>query len=180
MNDYKLKKQSEHASGNKGALFWMLLPVILLVVSSTGWLIMVSIAVDDPGFAVESDYYKKASNYDEVISQRGANERLGWRVTVDAFEISADGNVSLAVALKDAQGAALAGAEVRVEAFHNARAGQIQDVVLTEGTVGVYRTSLKQPRVGLWELRVFAKRGELFTQVLRTELSTKVAGEPPS
>jgi hypothetical protein len=180
MNDHASKKSSEGVSGKKGALFWMLVPVILLGVSSAGWLTMVSIAVDDPGFAVERDYYKKASNYDEVISQRGDNERLGWRATVIGFEISPNGTAGLSVSLKNAEGEAITGARVRVEAFPNARAAQVQDVVLAEGSAGVYRASFDRPRVGLWELRVFAERGEVFTKVLRAELLAKATGGPPS
>lgn len=39
----------EGPSTKKSGLFWMLVPVVLLVTSVSGWLVMVSIAVDDPG-----------------------------------------------------------------------------------------------------------------------------------
>ena len=45
-----------------GGKIWIAVPLLLLVVSVSGWLYMVAIAVDDPGFSVEKDYYKKAAN----------------------------------------------------------------------------------------------------------------------
>src|SRR5690242_8550695 len=84
-------------------LFWMWVPVGLLVVSGAGWLSMVSVAVDDPGFSVERDYYKKASNYDRELYQRAHNAALGWQAHVTLAQLSADGNGQLTLQLVDAQ-----------------------------------------------------------------------------
>ncbi|HXS19354.1 MAG TPA: FixH family protein, partial [Polyangiaceae bacterium] len=81
--------RSKPGVSNK-ALFWMFVPVGLLVVSATGWLSMVSIAVRDPGFSVERDYYKKASNFDQELDQRAHNAALGWRARVVTAQLGAD------------------------------------------------------------------------------------------
>lgn len=180
MNDAPQVKRSPPAKITKGAIFWMAFPIALLAVSSTAWLIMVSIAVNDPGFAVERDYYKKASNFDDVIAQRAENARVGWEASVESFDLDRDGAAALLLILKDAEGQPITGAKVRLEAFQNARAAQLQEASFTETSAGAYRVRLEQPRLGLWEFRIVAERDQIFTQVLRAELFAAQEAAPPS
>lgn len=167
------KETSTYAPENKKkAIFWMLFPVLLLVTSVSGWLFMVSIAVDDPGFAVEPDYYKKAANYDAVIDQRVENSRLGYRLAVESFAISGPGEARLVLRAEDRLGVSLADAAVAVIAMPIARAFDVQELSLQRAEDGSFEATLLRPRAGLWEMRVTVEHGgRVFTEVLRPELA---------
>jgi len=170
--------RSKPGVSNK-ALFWMFVPVGLLVVSATGWLSMVSIAVRDPGFSVERDYYKKASNFDQELDQRAHNAALGWRARVVTAQLGADRTGQLTVEVVDATGKPLDELAVAAEAFFVARGGDIRHGALSPQGDGRYHWSMERARPGLWEVRLAARQGNVtFTQVLRTELLSGAV--PPS
>ena len=161
--------QEKNAARGSG-LFWMLVPVVLLVTSVSGWLFMVSLALDDPGFALEADYYKKASNYDEIIAQRGLNTRLGWQVDLVEFSTLPQGAARLQIRLTDDQERSLNDVTVTAEGFPTARGTQRKDISFEAGGDGLYFAQLEGARPGLWEIRIRAERKVLFTYVLRPEL----------
>ena len=155
----------------------MTFPVLLLATSSIGWLFMVNLAVRDPGFSVESDYYNKASNYDQVIEQRRANERLGWRFAVTEFRAEAQAGSlpkSALVVLRASDGSqqSLSGLKIRATAFPTARGNDVQNLVFKQDSEGAYVASLLRPRVGLWELRldVAGPEGQRFVESKSMEL----------
>jgi nitrogen fixation protein FixH len=77
----------------------------------------------------------------------------------------------VAVVLRDRNGAPLPGAAVTVEAFHNARAGQIVTASLSDAGDGLYRAQVPIARSGLWELRFRAVRGaHVFTRTVAGEV----------
>jgi nitrogen fixation protein FixH len=165
-------------SKNWRATFWMLFPVALLVTSVSGWLWMVSMAVDDPGFALEPDYYKKASAYDEVMAQKERNSQLGYKAHLVSFSLLDKDAAELIIHVKDREGRGVAGAEVTAEGLFVGRAFHTQKVVLKDRGDGVYAASFNQPRAGLWEVRLslVAVQGALFTQTLRPELTFERRG----
>lgn len=149
--------------------FWMLLPFVLLGAMLLGWGYMVSVALDDPSFSVEADYYEKAIGWDAHQAEVAHNQELGWQLTTQLE--AQGGDVVLAATLRDARGAPLSGARVSVEAFPVARGTQVLNAVFTERGGGVYAAALPMRRVGLWELRFVVERGgERFTAVKREEL----------
>jgi hypothetical protein len=155
----------------KAGVFWMLFPVLLLVTSVSGWLLMVSVAVDDPGFAVEPDYYKRAAHYDEEIEQRAENARLGYEVELVSFSPSEDRTATLVVAVHGAEGEPLPTAQVGAEVIPVARAFEAEHLALTARGPGVFEARLLRPRPGLYEVRVRIEfQGRVFTRVLRPEL----------
>jgi hypothetical protein len=156
----------------KSALFWMFFPVALLVTSVTGWLVMVKIAVDDPGFSVEPDYYKKAANYDAVIEQRAENSRLGYDVAVVSFAPRAEKSAHLILSVRGKDGAPIEGARVTADVLPVARAFEVRALTFRARGPGVFETDVVRIRTGLWEVRVRVEfRGQVFTQVLRPELA---------
>lgn len=173
------QEENHRAKGTtkKSGLFWMLVPVGLLVTSVSGWLVMVSIAVDDPGFAVEPDYYKKAANYDSVIEQRAENSRLSYAVELVSFVPKGEGSAQLVVSARGSDGAPLKEALVTADAFPVARSFDIQALTLRQGEAGVFQSNLERPRPGLWEVRVRVEvDGKVFTRTLRPELAPANAG----
>jgi hypothetical protein len=131
---------------------------------------MAAIATNDPGFALEKNYYAKAVAYDHEIAQRGENARLGWSVDAELGTVRPGVETPLVVRLSDA-GGPVSGASGRVEALRNASAGVVLEAHLEERSPGVYRALLPARRGGLWELRLaFERRGEHFTTTLRRDV----------
>lgn len=177
-NNEKTRHLDDSVSPPKKGFFWMLVPIGLLVTSVTGWLVMVSIAVDDPGFAVEVDYYKKASSFDAQIAQRVVNEELAYVVTVESFVLDKDSRARLRMSVLDHERKPLTGATVRAEAFFNARAGDIRVLSFDSVVPGVYEAQIERATPGLWEVRVRIEGARTFTVNLRPELMGVVASEP--
>lgn len=169
----------QEQNNSKGTL-WMLLPVALLVTSVSGWLWMVSIAVDDPGFALEPDYYKKSSSYDDVMSQQARNSQLGYQVQIVSFSVLDTETAELIVQVKDREGRGIDDATVTAEGLFVGRAFRIQESTFASRGDGVYAATFNEPRAGLWEVRlsVNTEPGMLFTQTLRPELYLNGSAAP--
>lgn len=149
---------------------WWLVPFGLIAATLVGWSFMIHLAVSDPSFAVEPDYYRKAADWDQRQAQEKQNQLLGWQAKVRA--VSGRDGASIMVLLRDSAKEPVSRAEVRVEAFHNARAANAQTHVLTEGAVGEYSVRRARMRPGLWEFRITALRGSsTFTQVITQDVA---------
>lgn len=154
-----------------GARVWCLVPVGLLACMLAGLGTMATIAIRDPGFALERDYYKKAVRYDQEMLQAKENARLAWSAEVEVGAASAGQRTPIAVRLGDRFGL-LSGANVRVEALRNATAARVLSGSLSEASDGVYRTELPLEHGGLWELRFTFERGrDRVTTVVRRDVS---------
>jgi hypothetical protein len=157
----------------------MLFPAILLGVSVSGWLWMVSMAVNDPGFSVESDYYKKGAHFDDEIQRRANNERLAWKVS--AVEVRSEPGHSgrIALQISDESGSPLGDLRLSAEAFPVARGGDLRQLAFVALGDGRYEARLERVRPGLWTVRLHAQKVEVsFTHELRVEFfPTK---DPPS
>jgi hypothetical protein len=161
---------SAGAKLGRGGLFWAMVPVVLLSLGVGGVVLLGSIASNDPGFALERDYYKRAVEWDRTQAERAENARLGYRIAVETRS-AADGGVDVVARVVDAAGAAIRGAEVDVEAFANARAAARLNRRFAEAEDGTYRASLGSARPGLWELRfTVVQRSTRFTDVVRVDV----------
>jgi len=125
----------------------------------------VFVATTNPSYAVEEDYYEKALHWDEKRAQDRRNIELGWRIEIEvAPPDAAGGPASLVSVLTAADGGPIDGATVTVEAFHNARAGNILRATLAGRGAGRYAAELPMRWSGVWEFRFVAERGsERFT-----------------
>ena len=161
--------ESMERSERRSGLFWALVPVGILGSALVGLGTLASIAVHDPGFALEKNYYERAVNWDRQRAQEATNAQLGYNV---ALRVARSGEAAeLELELADRAGRALPGAVVTVEAFSNARSGQRQLLSLIAGSDGRYRAGLAWPRPGLWEFRVeVLAEGQRFTQVIRADM----------
>jgi nitrogen fixation protein FixH len=145
--------------------FWCFVPAGLLAAMLAGLATMATIAVRDPGFATEQNYYEKAVLYDQEIAQRAENARLDWRL--DASVAAAGPSSPIVVWIRDREGP-VAGARVHLVALRNAHSSVVLNTPLLQSAPGEYRGSLPLVRGGLWELRVSAERGtERFTRIER-------------
>jgi nitrogen fixation protein FixH len=148
------------ASGNA----WKYVPVGLLLLSATIGAVTVWVALRDPSFGVEEDYYQKGLEHDAVLEQARRNAELGWQLALRAEVLSGPPRSRVEVVLRARAGAPVAGAAVSVEAFHVARSAYPAEAALVEGEAGRYAAELPLARTGKWEVRVVAERGgERFT-----------------
>lgn len=107
------------------------------------------------------DYYAKAAAYDTVIDQAAKNRALGWRVD----RVQRDGE--LAIEVRDASGAALDGARVRVTAVPRAHARPAE---LELAPRGGGRYAAIHATHGIEDLAIVVERGgERFTARVTVE-----------
>jgi nitrogen fixation protein FixH len=162
----------------KRGMWWPigLSAVLAATVAANIWVAV--IANDDPSFAVEPDYYRKAVAWDTTLAQDRHNALLGWRLTPEMSAIAPDGTSLLSAQLTDSTGAAISGAAIRVAALAVARASNVHDLTLTPAAgTGNYAVRFEARRAGEWELRFDATLGaEHFTQVSRVRLSSRASG----
>lgn len=132
-------------------------PVIIagaLALHVVASLVVVFIATSDPSYAVEEDYYQKALAWNDRRAQDRMNDSLGWSIDFSVEPPATPGDQPmLEMQLQDGAASAMNGAVVSVEAFHNARSGDIVRIQLTPGGDGVYRAPFPADRNGRWELR---------------------------
>lgn len=149
--------------------FWALFPVVLIVSTTLGLLSMAAIAVHDPSFATEQDYYKKAVAWDQTQAQASTNTRLGWKVELDT-ELRGN-ELHVFARVVDASGAPIRGATVKLEAFANARASRIETAVLLPTGDAGYGGTVSLSQLGLWEFRLdVSSDGRHFTETLRRDV----------
>jgi hypothetical protein len=138
---------------------------------------MAYIAIDDPGFALEPDYYDKAVHWDRSQAQLRENEALGLALTVrQPIAVSPDGRAQLELELRDRAGVAISGAKLEITAFPNAFANRVERLALIEVAPGIYRGELRHGQPGLWELRCQASVGpSRYARTLRTDIVKRSA-----
>jgi len=120
------------------------------------------VAIDDPNFALEPNYYDKAVHWDRSQAEARHNSELGLKIELVApLAMGADGKVDVRFSVKDRRDLAFSGAEVEVEAFPNAFASRVEHVNLRETEPGLYTGELARGVRGLWELRIVVKEGSL-------------------
>jgi nitrogen fixation protein FixH len=133
-------------------------------------LLLMRLANDDPSFAIEPDYYRKAVAFDSTMAQERRSAALGWTASsLIAPGAGASGPV-VTVTLADARQQPVVGAAVTITARFNARANNVLSATLREDAPGTYRAPLAVQHAGQWEVRIDAVRGtERFVTSTRTD-----------
>jgi len=142
--------------------------VLATTVAANIW--VAKIASDDPSFAIEQDYYRKAITWDSTLAQGRENVQLGWRLTPALAVVPQTGKAELRATLTDSAGVPITGAVVKVSALPVARATEIHEATLAALGAGEYAAELVAQRHGQWELRFDVRAGSAhFTDVARVE-----------
>src|SRR5512132_189602 len=142
--------------------------ILALTVGATIWVAV--IANDDPSFAIEPDYYRKAIGWDSTMVQMRENARLRWHIQPVLDPFTRSGGATLRLRLSDDAGAPIRDAKIRVAALYNARAGRILEGTMVADTPTTYALQLPVGTRGEWELRFDIQRGgERFTSTTRLE-----------
>jgi nitrogen fixation protein FixH len=143
----------------KPGMGWPIGVATILGLTVAANLVVMRIANDDPSFAVEPDYYRKAVHFDSTMAQQRENVSLGWGFEAVIDTIGDGRQTRLSVTLRDASAAPLPGARVAVMVRFNARANDTLTAILVERTPGTYVTRLPIAHPGEWEVRVDATHG---------------------
>jgi nitrogen fixation protein FixH len=114
---------------------------------------------------VTDNAYAVGLNYNEVLAQREAEKRLGWKTAL-SFEQGEklDGRLSLRV--RDANGQLLVADKVRATAERMSRFPQIQAVNYERQPDGSYLAHLSVPLAGRWFIRARIQRGEQVVHII--------------
>ena len=152
-----------------GGRIWAWVPVLLLGGLLGAQLIVLHYVLEDPSFALESDYYRKAVSWDARRELDRESAALGWQAQLAATP-GAQGT-RLRLQLKDAGASVLSGATVQLQAFANARAARQFEVALAETLPGTYEGELPSAADGIWEFRLQATRGAArFAKIVRLDV----------
>lgn len=151
--------------------FWPAFIIGLLSMGVIFNVVLVVVANNDPSFAVEPDYYKKALAWDQTMAQEQQNMALGWEAKVTTSPAAAEGQMEVVARIAARDGAAVIPDEVTVEAFHNARANAVLTATLARRDDGSYGAEMPMRRPGMWEFRLAVRLGdEHFTQVIKQDV----------
>ena len=154
----------------KRGTWWPIAVTTVLATTVAANIWVMRVASDDPSFAIEPDYYRKAIEWDSTLAQARQDSILGWRLTPELRVIAATGKTRLSATLTDSTGAPISGAVVRVSALPVARANEVHELTLASAGAGEYSAQLDSRREGQWELRFDVQAGSTrFTEVARVE-----------
>ncbi len=157
---------------------WVGIILTLLLGSVAIQVVLLVAALNDPSFAVEPDYERKAHEWDEHQVQQTRNKALGWTFDVGTTPTGVTGERELWVELYDTWGKPIMDAQMGIETFHNARAGHVLATPLAHQRDARYVAKLQMARPGIWELRLRVQRGEdVFTAPRRKSLARLVTAE---
>jgi len=155
----------------KRGTWWPIGITVVLAVTVAANIWVAKIASDDPSFAIEQDYYRKAVTWDSTLAQASRNTHLGWRLTPELGPIGANGRRRVSAKLTDSTGAPISEATVRVSAIQIARANQVHEATLAALGAGEYDAQIDGRLAGQWELRFDVRAGSAhFTDVARLEV----------
>jgi nitrogen fixation protein FixH len=156
----------------RARLPWALVPVALLLSSALGMGWMAMVAVRDPHFATEPDYYQKAIGWDRTQEQAATNQRLGYVVKAPAtLELDERGHAALELTLSDRLGQPVPGARLVGNAFANAYSSAMIRVTFEESSAGHYLARFPVDHGGQWILRIVGDVGDdRFTADVRADL----------
>jgi nitrogen fixation protein FixH len=150
---------------------WPIGIAVILGATVVANLVVMRVATNDPSFAIEPDYYKKAVAFDSTIAEERRSNALGWTATSTIVASDSAGRPTLTVRLLDAQRRPVQGATMKAVALANVRANDLVSVALTEAAPGEYAARLGARISGQWEVRVDAVRGaDHFTTSTRADI----------
>ena len=105
----------------KPGIGWPIGIVVILGATIVGNLLMMRVAANDPSFAIEPDYYRKAVHFDEAMAQARRNRAIGWVVTPQVDPAASGRATGVHVLVRDRLGMPVTGARLTLMARFNAR-----------------------------------------------------------
>jgi nitrogen fixation protein FixH len=157
---------------------WPLIVVGLLASHVVAMVTVVVIATGDKSLAVLPNYYQQAVRWDDTQAELRASERLGWRCAfTPSPEVDPLGRRPVTLALADAAGQPVAGADIQLSYFHHTRPTDLQKATLRTAADGQATLTLPMTKEGFWQVNVTAaKAGDRFVQTTTPFVSTARRG----
>jgi nitrogen fixation protein FixH len=122
------------------------------------YVVLIRVAADPAALAHDERYYQHAINYDAEQAMSARAERLGWQVVVSASPSASAAPGRFVARVTDRAGTPLAGATVRMTAFHLAHANDVSSLhAVADGDS--YAATVEGLRPGLWDVEVEVYRG---------------------
>ena len=153
-----ISQDNKQAFRNPWVLGWLGLLVLVVLVNTV---FIVTAFKTTPGL-VDKDYYEKGRDVEKnFLKKRQAYNRLGWEMSLnlpDEIVIGQQNTFSLSVV--DALGMPLRDASVRMQAYRPSDANADYNASMDKVTEGVFQTRLSLPLKGIWDIKVFVKKGE--------------------
>lgn len=145
----------------KSGLVWAFVPVAVFAVQGVVLSMTMVLASGSGLRAVEPDYYEQSLDWDAHAALVQSAERLGWTATIEtAASQDALGGREISVVLTDAQGDPVRGAQITIEMFHHAHAGdRHQEPLQPDESITSHHARVLMNRAGLWECRLRITRG---------------------
>ena len=135
-----------------GMLFVLIGAVVVLDVT------MIVVAGSDPAFDVKRGAENGDAAWGEQRERDARARALGWRI--EPHVTSRAGAIDFYVTVTNGDDAPLTGADVSVEAFHNARPRDVATMDVPRLADGRFTAALAAERQGRWRYRLVITRGE--------------------
>jgi nitrogen fixation protein FixH len=117
--------------------------------------------------------------WDSTAARKARSDALDWRVSARVEPGIGDAS-QLTLDLTDATGTIVRDATLHGSLLHIARGDDVQQVAFTQTETGTYVASVPMQRVGVWELRLTADRGDShFLQTVRLETTAPLPDTGP-
>ena len=134
-----------------------IIAIVVLLGGNIAAMVILAVVASATSPAIVPEYYERAAHYDDAIDEAARSRALGWSADVRIVR------ATLEVAVREAGGAPLDGAVVRVSGYPRAHANRTIDATLVAVGHGAYRAALPSA-VGVHDLTVVVeRRGERFT-----------------
>ncbi|MDH3626396.1 MAG: FixH family protein [Acidobacteriota bacterium] len=137
----------------KHTLIWVGIIVSLLLFSVATQTVLIVSSMTDPSFAVVPDYEQKAADWDLKNAQAQRNRQLGWTLDVRTRPGNERFELNVEVEIHGTYGKPIRDAHIVFEAFHNARASQIQRSEMVHVGDGIYIATIGGRRAGVWQFQ---------------------------
>lgn len=150
---------------------WPWILIAMLVFQASMCMVGVAFATRDRSFAVETDYHRKAVDWDRVVARQRSSQRMGWHSQIHLNPLREQANEPV-LSLHDERNQPINDASITVQYFHHARASDVREATLQSVGNGNYRLATPLNRDGKWEFRVVARAGDaVFTEQLLVDLA---------
>jgi nitrogen fixation protein FixH len=107
--------------------------------------------------------FEEGNGYNKVLAQAARQDALGWTGEIVFQAIAGSGATrpagELRVRLRDRSGNPVLGAAIEAQLRRPVGPPESLDLRLAEHRDGAYATPVELPRVGQWDVRIFARRG---------------------
>ena len=157
MNEIQTTLQQKEKTAQ---FLWTGFILMFFVIQAIVWIVAITLTANDTSHAVVPNYDERALKWNEEVALRAASEKLGWQSQL-SIDDSGDilGQRVITMKLRDRNDEPVNDATVNLRAFHRARAGVPQLLEFSAAGEGVYTSTIRVDKSGLWQFEGQAVAG---------------------